>query len=58
MSSVPTEQVFSVAGEVTNNKQPSLKPKNVDVYSCYLLGLLSNTEDNIRFSPTSVGFYK
>ena len=30
-TSVPAEQVFSVAGEVINNKRSSLKPENVDM---------------------------
>ena len=30
-TSVPTEQVFSVAGEVVNAKRASLKPENVDL---------------------------
>ena len=30
-TSVPAEQVFSVAGEVINNKRSSQKPENVDM---------------------------
>ena len=30
-TSVPAEQVFSIAGEVISNKQSSLKPENVDM---------------------------
>ena len=30
-TSVPAEQVFSIAGEVINNKRSSLKPENVDM---------------------------
>ena len=30
-TSVPAEQVFSVAGEVVNCKRSSLKPENVDM---------------------------
>ena len=30
-TSVPVEQVFSVAGEIVNTKRASLKPENVDL---------------------------
>ena len=30
-TSVPAEQIFSIAGEVVNNKRSSLKPENVDM---------------------------